>query len=197
MTALPVIRMSLAEYLAAEAVAVEKSEWVNGEIVAMSGASPRHGDVTARLAAIFGRQAWPRGCRVALADQRVRIDETGAYVYPDLVMTCAEPRYEGPRPLSLVNPQLIVEVASRTTRGFDEGWKWDHYRRMPSLRAYVLVDHVARAITVYAKEADGAWRVTDATEGDATIADLDLVLPLAEVFAGLDGYPDDAATGVP
>lgn len=196
MSALPRPRMTVDEYLAREATAEIKSEWINGEAYAMSGASPRHNHVALRAGAILGAQAWPRGCHVAVADQRVQIDATGAWVYPDVTLACEAPRYDGKQPLSLLNPQLLIEVASPTTSHDDRTWKWEHYRRIPSLQAYILLDPRHRRATIYERRSEDTWQIRDA-EGDATalIGNLDLALPLSELFAGLDGYPDDAASG--
>lgn len=183
---------TLADYLAAEDGAFERSEWVNGEIYAMGGASPAHGTIVANLLAAMVPTARRRGCYVAGTDQRVAIDVTGAYVYPDVVLTCDKPQYTGPNPLSLVNPQLIVEVLSPSTRDYDLGGKASHYRLLPSLRAYVVVDPVRRAAHVFEREADGSWRLTDVLGGgEARVASMGLVFPLDELFAGLDELPAD------
>lgn len=183
---------TLADYLAAEDGAFERSEWVNGEIYAMGGASPAHADIVWRLGAVLGPGRIPKGCRVALGDLRVAIDVTGAYVYPDVVLTCDKPHYIGPKPLSLVNPQLVVEVLSPSTRDYDLGGKASHYRLLPSLRAYVVVDPARRAAHVFEREADGSWRLTDVLGGgEARVASMGLVFPLDELFAGLDELPTD------
>lgn len=196
MAGMPLRKMTVDEYLAQEATASEKHEWVNGEAYAMSGAHPRHNHVALRLGSIVGAQLWPRGCHVAVADQRVQVDPTGAWLYPDLVVACDQPQYAGSRPPSLVNPQLIAEIASASTADGDRGWKWNHYRLLPSLRAYLLVDPMARRVTLYQRRSQDTWQIVD-SDGDVTVSidTLDLVLRLSDVFLGLDGYPEDVASG--
>ena len=137
------------EYLALERKAEYKSEYINGQIFAMSGASRDHGLITRasrehNLIAgnLFGElRARLRGrpCEAYVSDMRVKVHPTGLYTYPDVVITCGEPIFEDRQLDTLTNPTVIIEVLSRSTEAYDRGEKFAHYRRLESLTDYVLV----------------------------------------------------------
>lgn len=132
-------RVSDGEYLALDAASDEKSEFVNGEIVAMAGATEAHSLLQANALIAFARRLHGGGpSRVHGPDLRVRIDETGMYAYPDVVVVCGKPEWAPTRPESLLNPSVIVEVLSESTAGYDRGPKLHHYRRRPSVQAILL-----------------------------------------------------------
>jgi len=105
-------RFTETEYLALEGVAEVRHEFINGDILAMSGAEPEHNQVVQNVRFELGAQLRHSGCRVTGSDQRVVVQSVGQYFYSDVVLTCSEPRYVDPSPRSLVNPELIVEVLS-------------------------------------------------------------------------------------
>jgi Uma2 family endonuclease len=187
MTAVP--KLTVEDYLAMEARATEKHEFYGGEIVAMSGARPAHNVVTTRLTLVVGNALGSRPCLSFSSDQRVRIDETGAYCYPDLSVVCGRPEFAGPAPDSLLNPDAVFEVLSPTTESRDRGGKFSHFQHLASLRVYALVDPTLRRIEWYTRSADrpGEWiyRSVDA-RGVAVIDVLGISLAAAEIFSPLD-----------
>lgn len=190
MYALPKPIVTEAEYLAWDSSHEGKHEFINGEIVAMAGASARHVVATVNIGATLQRALAGRRCLVFASDQRVRIDETGLYAYPDVAVTCARPQFSTTKPESLLNPQLLVEVLSESTGTYDRGPKFAHYRQRPSVQAVVFVDVVTRQVEHYARTPAG-WLLTEA-KGDGTIdiPSLGFGLPLDEVFAGFDLLED-------
>lgn len=182
--------MTLAEYLATEADSPEKREFVNGEIIAMSGVSTAHALVQANLTATLVGHLRGGPCRVLTSDHRVRIDETGMYAYPDLSVFCGKPRTSTERPPSLLNPTVVFEVLSESSERYDRGAKATHYRRRESLQAYVLVASQEKRVEVFARNPDSSWTLTEATgEGTVRLTPLGVDLPLAEVYAGVDDLP--------
>ena len=127
------------EYLAAERRAKIKSEYIHGEVFAMSGASNAHNLITLDIATELNIQLRRRGCLVYSNDMRVRTKPTGSYFYPDVVVVCDKPRFEDNVFDTLLNPILIVEVLSPSTDAYDRGEKFAHYQELVSLREYVLV----------------------------------------------------------
>ncbi len=127
------------EYLVSERKATLKSEYLNGEILAMSGASLAHTRITADIVTELNIQLRGRECEVISNDMRVKIGPKGAYLYPDVVVFCGEPQFEDNIFDTLLNPILIVEVLSPTTEAFDRGEKFAHYQALTSLREYILV----------------------------------------------------------
>ena len=126
-------------YLASERRAQFKSEYIHGEIFAMSGASRAHNLITVDITTELNIQSRRRGCEVYSGDMRVRTSPTGSYFYPDVAVVCDKPRFEDNVFDTLLNPVLIVEVLSPSTEAYDRGEKFSHYQKLISLREYILV----------------------------------------------------------
>lgn len=158
-------RFTEREYLALEAVAEEtRHEFSGGEIIAMAGAEPDHNQIVQNIRLSLGNQVLDRDCRVLGGDQRVKVEAIGEYFYPDVLMLCQPPVYVEPGPRSLVNPELIVEVLSRSTESKDRSSKWLAYQSIPSLQEYLLVSTTARRIERYQRQGD-AWLLTSTEAG--------------------------------
>jgi Uma2 family endonuclease len=127
------------EYLARERAATEKSEYVNGEIYAMAGASEWHNLIAVNLLFAFKGQLRERPCKTYTSDMRVKVSETGMYTYPDVTVACGDVQFEDAHHDTLLNPTLIVEVLSPSTENYDRGKKFARYRKIASLTDYLLV----------------------------------------------------------
>ena len=126
------------EYLAFERKATTKHEYLNGQIVAMFGASFAHNFLTMNVANQLYNQLIGGECQVAASDMRVKVTEIDSYFYPDVVVVCGEPRAEDDTFDTLLNPVLIVEVLSPSTEIYDRGEKFEHYQQIASLKDYIL-----------------------------------------------------------
>jgi Uma2 family endonuclease len=138
MSAAPKRKLTAAEYLAIEREAPLKSEFYNGEMFAMAGASREHNAIKDNLIIEAGSRLKGRRCRTFSSDQRVQLTPTGMFVYPDIVLVCDPPQYSELDRDSLVNPDVVVEVLSPSTEGYDRGFKFAQYQLLPSIREYVL-----------------------------------------------------------
>ena len=127
------------EYLASERKATLKSEYLHGEILAMSGASLTHTLITAEILTELNIQLRGHECRIISNDMRVKTGPQGAYFYPDLVVFCGEPLFEDNVFDTLLNPIIIIEVLSPSTEVYDRGEKFAHYQALTSLQEYILV----------------------------------------------------------
>jgi Uma2 family endonuclease len=158
-------RMSYGEYLAAEEISAIRHEYLRGEIYAMAGGTPPH----ARLALAIGsdlRVALAgRPCGVFGSDLRVRVQATDLSTYPDVTVVCGKLEHANEDPNAATNPVLIVEVLSDSTEADDRGEKFAHYRRLPSLREYLLVSQREARLEAYYKNDDGAWTLAEAGAG--------------------------------
>jgi len=174
-------RYTVEEYLALERQAEYKSEYLDGEIVAMSGGGPIHSRVKTDLARIVGNQLLGGSCEVFDSDMSVRVDPM-LYTYPDATVVCGESQFDDET--KLLNPTVIFEVLSPTTEAYDRGKKWGRYRRMPSLEQYVLVNQDMPRVEVYTRERD-VWTYSDAEGLDSTIRlkTIDCTLALRDVYA--------------
>ena len=175
------------EYLAFERAARYKSEYVEGQIVAMTGASEEHNLVTLNVGAELREQLRERPCRVYVADMRVKVSVSGLYTYPDVVVVCGEPRFEDAHVDTLLNPTIIVEVLSPSIEAYDRGAKFGYYRELPSLREYLLVAQHKVLVEHYIRE-DDHWVFTAAgkLEDVVPLPSAGAELPLAEVYHKVD-----------
>lgn len=126
------------EYIAQERKALYKSEYLSGQIFAMSGASRAHSLITGNIFNRLYNQLVASDCEVHSSDMRVQASPV-AYFYPDVVVACDEPRFEDDVFDTLLNPIVIIEVLSPSTAAYDRGEKFAHYRQLTSLRDYLLV----------------------------------------------------------
>ena len=150
-------RFTMKEYLALEAVAEIRHEFTGGQIVAMAGAEFEHNQIAQNVRSELTAALADRPCHIVGSDQRVYVEAVGEYFYPDILVTCLEPRLIDPKPRSLVNPQLIVEVLSESTERYDRSDKWLAYRTIPSLTDYVLISSTRREVEHYQRLPDGSW----------------------------------------
>jgi Uma2 family endonuclease len=180
-----VARMTEAEYLAYDLEHEGKHEFVNGDVLAMSGVTRAHSTIQANLTAALVTRLRGGPCRVHVSDLRVRLDETGLYCYPDLTVVCGAEEFAATRPETLLNPRVIVEILSESTEEYDRGAKVAHYRHRNSVDVILLVDSRRRLIEVQARNVDGSWTLTEHTSGTVRVLDHDL--PLDELYSGAAG----------
>jgi Uma2 family endonuclease len=184
-------RLSVDEYLDIERAAETKSEFYDGEMFAMAGASEPHNLISLNIGAELRAALRQRGCRVYPSDMRVKCP-TGLYTYPDVTVVCSEPRFEGSKRDNLLNPLVIVEVLSPSTEAYDRGKKFEHYRTIPSLQAYVLVASDRRSVEHFARQDQGGWLLSEPIDGTIAISALDCALSLDEIYDLVELPADDA-----
>lgn len=151
MSSLAERRYSELEYLAWDRAAEHKSEYVNGKIISMVGASRRHNLIAGNVSSELRPRLRERPCEAYVSDMRVRVGQTGMYIYPDIMALCEEPRFEDADVDTLLNPAVIVEVLSQSTEAYDRGEKFAHYRKLEYLREYVLVAQDKVRVEHYAR----------------------------------------------
>jgi Uma2 family endonuclease len=175
----------LSTYFEREDIAAIKSEYHDGVLVAMSGASPAHIRITTNLTCLVGNQLEGKPCEPFDSDMRVLAEECNAVFYPDLTVVCEPPHFADTRLATLLNPILIVEVLSPSTERADRGMKFDCYRPLGSLRTYVLISQDEPRIELYSRQSDGSWRYDVATGLQAILllTTIGCELRLAEVYA--------------
>jgi Uma2 family endonuclease len=172
-----------AEYLAIERKAEIKSEYIDGRMYAMSGASEPHNLIAWNISGELRNQMRGRNCRAYVADMRVKINPTGMYTYPDIAALCGEPRLEDAHGDTLLNPTAIIEVLSPSTEAYDRGEKFAHYRRLESLREYVLVAQNKMRVEHFRREGE-EWILSEISAPDGTLhlASIDCHVPLAAIY---------------
>ncbi|WP_437548332.1 Uma2 family endonuclease [Sorangium sp. So ce367] len=183
----PARRLSFtyAEYLEQERASPTKREFLGGEIFDMAGGTPEHARLAARVTVALGAQLGRRPCEVFSSDLRVRVRATDLATYPDVSVVCGPIARDPEDRDAVVNPLVLVEVLSDSSEAYDRGEKFAHYRRIPSLREYVLVSQAHRRIEVFRRNEDGTWTLYEAGPGErARLASIDALLDVDEVYRG-------------
>lgn len=184
MSAVPNPFLTPQEYLARERRAETKSEYLRGEVFAMSGASREHNLIAGNVNRALGEQLRDRQCEVYPGDMRVKVSPTGLYTYPDVTIACGEPEFEDAEVDTLLNPKVLVEVLSPSTADYDRGGKFTHYRRLPSLREYVLISQDRPLVEHYVRQAQDEWLLTEQSSLQDTLLlpSIECRLPLSEIY---------------
>jgi Uma2 family endonuclease len=172
------------EYLALERKASYRSEYYAGEIFAMSGASREHNLIAANVTTSLNTQLEDRDCEVYVSDMRVRTPDNLLYTYPDVVVTYGESQFDDTAVYTLLNPTLIVEVLSPSTERHDRTKKFADYRKITSLREYILVAQEECRITQYVRQASDTWLFQEASSPEETLhlVSIDCDLALERVY---------------
>jgi len=173
-----------AEYLAMEEVADYKSEYYAGEVFAMTGGSADHSAVAVNLTAELQRFLASKPCQVFNSDMRLYLQKSGLYTYPDVMVVCGKLQFVERRDDTLVNPVLIIEVLSKSTRDYDRGPKFEFYKQLDTLREYVLVASEHPRVECYRRTADDRWTIEAYAGLDAVarIETLACELPLGDIY---------------
>jgi Uma2 family endonuclease len=184
MASLPKDYLTPEDYLARERAAETKSEYFDGEVFAMAGASRAHNLIVFNVASRLGPQLRGGRCEAYVGDMRVKVSATGLYTYPDVVVVCGNPQLEDDHLDTLLNPSLIIEVLSPSTESYDRGQKFAHYRRLESLQEYVLIAQDRVHVERFVRQPDGQWLFLAATDPARAVplSSIDGQLALSEVY---------------
>ncbi|NJL27175.1 MAG: Uma2 family endonuclease [Thermoanaerobaculia bacterium] len=173
--------MTPEDYLSAEREADFKSEYVGSEVLAMAGASFVHNVVAANAVGALWSRLRGGPCRVVPSDMRIKVGNQ--YLYSDVAVVCGEPRFLDERTDALLNPTVIIEVLSESTKNYDRGEKFMRYRQLDSLQEYVLVDPTEPHVEHFRRES-GRWVLveTSVIEDRIALTSIGCDLPLAEIY---------------
>jgi len=167
MAANPVPSLTPAEYLALDRASDVRHEYTGGQMYAMSGGTMHHAVLINEVGRALGNALEGRSCVVPVANLRLQIAGGSAYLYPDVMVICGAPQYvDGHRDM-IRNPTVIVEVLSDSTERWDRTGKFAHYRRIPSLREYVLVSQNEPIVDWFTLRDNGEWVYRQAAGLDA------------------------------
>lgn len=183
-----------AEYLERERRAEYKSEYFQGEMFAMAGASERHGLIVANLVGELRQQLKGKPCRVYPSDLRLRVTAAGLYTYPDVIVVCGDIQFADDRKDTILNPVLIIEVLSESTRDYDRGRKFQYYRTLPSLVEYLTVAQDEPQVEHHTRQSatpgstNGGWLLLEFNKMSETIplVSIPCALPLTEIYDKVD-----------
>jgi Uma2 family endonuclease len=172
------------EYLALERKADYRSEYLHGEIFAMTGASRKHNLITGNIAAELHRQLKGKAWEVYASEMRVKVAASGLYTYPDVVVVCGEPQLEDDYLDTLLNPTVLFEVLSKTTERYDRIAKSGYYRAIDSLAEHLPVAQDEIRVEQYVKQIDGQWALTEtgSLEGTVELHSIGCSLSVGEIY---------------
>lgn len=199
-------RILIEEYLRLEGQSDEKHElwdgWVVplGRALAMAGGSYEHSLITANTARACGNRIEGGPCRVLSSDLRIRLGASVRYVYPDVSVICGPPQFD-PQDVdrgTVLNPRLVVEVLSPSTESIDRREKLQGYLQIETVEEYVLISQTQPRVESFFRQASGSWLFTPAEgpEAQLQVLSLKIVIPLSEIYAGVEFPPETHPGGV-
>jgi len=176
------------QYLEIERQAEFRSEYLHGEMFAMAGTSFNHNRIVRSTERALGRALDGRRCDVFFLDVKVHVPATGLYTYPDIVVTCGPIAALDKHQDTLTNPLVIVEVLSPSTRNYDRGEKFQHYRSIPSFREYLVLAQDEIRVEHHVRQPDGAWifREHTALTDVVHLASTDCNLNISTLYADVE-----------
>ncbi|MFO5493788.1 MAG: Uma2 family endonuclease [Cuspidothrix sp.] len=181
--------LSPEEYFAWEEQQLEKHEYINGQVYAMTGGSVNHSRIAIRFTTMFDTHLDPSSCITGNSDLKVNILGTTNYTYPDASVTCDEQDKANTQYIS--HPCLIVEVLSKSTEAYDRGGKFRMYQNNPALIDYLLVSSTTIEIDLYHKNDAGDWLIINYKPGDTIeLKSIKLKFPIEQVYRGLTLEPE-------
>ena len=173
-------------YMAWEAEQPERHEFFAGEVVAITGARATHNTIALNIAVALRDVLRNTSCRVFIADMKLHVASADASFYPDVFVSCDLRDRTPDAELVQRHPQLVVEVLSDSTAAFDRGQKFEAYRSLDSLAAYLLVEQHRPHADLFVRNAEGLWVLNPVGEGGTlTITSMGVELPMAAVYEGV------------
>ena len=177
------------EYFAWEEKQLEKHEYIEGQVYAMSGGSRNHSLIAVRFTTLFSNHLDGSSCDVGNSDLRVKIVKTENYTYPDISVTCDD--RDKTTTQYITYPSLIIEVLLSSTEAYDRGGKFRLYSHNPVLQDYLLVSSISIEIDLYHKKDNGEWIIINYKEGDMIeLKSIDLTFAIAKIYRGLTLTPE-------
>lgn len=174
------------EYLAQERASENNNEYYNGQVLAMSGASLKHTLINGNIITAIGEFLKNKNCRVLPSGIRVSTPSHDSYMYPDASIICEEPVLEDDKFDTLLNPSVIFEILSPSTRSIDKGRKFFFYQQIPSLKEYIMIDSLKRFIHLAKRMPDLTWKVETIHEEEKNIeiTSIGFSFPLDLIYDG-------------
>jgi len=183
----PERRLSYAEYLALERASDARHEFYEGRARAMAGGTPAHSAVKTNVIRALGNALTGTRCREFDSDLKVHVEASGLSTYPDVSVVCGPLKRAAGDDNAIVNPTVVVEVLSPSTRDWDTGGKFAHYRRIDALREVLFVSPEERAVEHHWRNDDGTWQMKDLrTLAPIRMLSVAVTLTFEQLFDRLD-----------
>ncbi len=172
------------QYLALEETAEDKNEYLDGEIIPMTGGSTNHNQIAGNLYIALTLALKKQNYRIFIGDVRLWVPKVRLYTYPDVMVILGKPEYHNNRTDMITNPQVIVEVLSKSTKNYDRGDKFKLYKTIPSFREYILIDQTQINVEQYSKTENKRWLYSEYDEEDTALVfnSFEVEVPLSDIY---------------
>ena len=176
------------EYLELEVNSEEHHEYIDGQIIPMTGGTPNHNQIALNLSGTLNFALKRQPYRVFMTDQRLWIPKKRIHTYPDVMVVQGQLEFQAGRRDTIANPLMIAEVLSKSTKSYDRDEKFAAYRTIPSFREYLLIDQYTLHVEQYSKTDSNRWIFTEYEEEDGTIslASIPCEIVLADIYDKVD-----------
>lgn len=177
-------RYTHAEYFALEEQAETKSEYYQGQIVAMAGASINHNRLVRNLATALTNAFAGKSCETFASDLRLWLEQKDFYLYPDVMVVCGQPKFFAERRDTITNPTVIVEVLSESTERYDRSDKFHAYWTLETLEEYALVDQYRMQVEYFRRLNEKEWRLIVLTKPHEVLSleSVGVDIPLEQIY---------------
>ncbi|PQJ10843.1 Uma2 family endonuclease [Flavipsychrobacter stenotrophus] len=181
-------RYTIEEYLEMENASEEKHEYYKGEIIAMAGTKMPHNEITSNLATELGAQLRGSGCKPYGSDLRVYIEKNSLFTYPDLSIICGKKESRNNDDFNILNPSVLFEVLSESSKDYDRGSKCMLYRDISTLKTYVIIDSLSLKVEAYSINSGGLWELNEYSNISDTflISNLNMSIALKDIYDGVN-----------
>jgi len=181
-------KISIEEYLEMENASLEKNEYYKGEVFAMPGAKVQHVNISDNILADLKQKLKGKSCKPYGSDLRIHIQSNTLFTYPDISIICGEIITLNDDEYNVLNPSVIIEVLSKSTRNYDRGDKFKLYRDIPTLKEYVLVDSETINIEAFRLNENNHWELEEynSVENILFIKTVDEKIAISEIYEGVN-----------
>lgn len=176
------------EYLALEEAAEYKSEYRDGEIIPMTGGTTNHNRISLNMSIALRLALKGLDYDVFMGDVRLWMTKKRIYTYPDVMVIPGKPEYYNNRKDTVINPQVIIEVLSKSTKSYDRSDKFQFYQTLPTFQEYILIDQSRIYVEQYCKLANKRWSYSQYDEEDTALVFnfFQVEVPLADMYEKVD-----------
>jgi len=176
------------EYLELEEKAEYKNEYIDGEIIPITGVTTNHNKIAGNFCRKLPLTVEGQDYDIYMSDIKLWIPRYRLYTYPDVIVVKGKPVYEGTGTTAIINPLLIIEVLSNSTKNYDKTDKFKYYRSIPEFQEYIMIDQYSYAVEQFAKQAEGQWIFKEYEGEDAVLImnSINFQITLREIYERVD-----------
>ena len=176
------------EYLELEEKSEFKNEYIDGEIIPMTGGTTNHNEISGNFYLHFKLKMRNQNYKIYMGDVKLWLQRYQIYTYPDIMVIQGEPIYQGTGTTQVTNPLMIVEVLSKSTINYDKTDKFRFYRSLPELKEYIMINQYEYFIEQFAKNAEGQWVLTEyeSVNDILSLKSIDFQIPFNDIYEGVN-----------